>query len=115
MINIPNVAAQRVGRSLSLRGTDGQWHHGWLSFAFEPERHRVSLQVGDTLRAVLPALIHRVRAWLDLDAEDEQLIEMVRHDTSPLGPDGKEVPVHRRGEANVVVRLVAQVGVVDSP
>ena len=64
-----------------------------------------------TLRGLIPTRIlmrHRDKtlakrglAWLDLDAEDEQLIEMVRHDTSPLGPDGKEVPVHRRGEATM--------------
>lgn len=64
-----------------------------------------------TLRGLIPTRIlmrHRDKtlakrglAWLDLDAEDEQLVEMVRHDTSPLGPDGKEVPVHRRGEATM--------------
>ncbi|MFD1712481.1 helix-turn-helix domain-containing protein [Ottowia sp. GY511] len=85
-----DVAAMRVGRSLSLRGADGQWRHGWLSFAFEPERHRVSLQVGDTLRAVLPALIHRVRAWLDLDA-DPVAINAVLHAHFPDG-DGLRVP-----------------------
>lgn len=64
-----------------------------------------------TLRGLIPTRIlmrHRDKtlakrglAWLDLDAEDEQLVEMIRHDTSPLGPDGKEVPVHRRGEATM--------------
>lgn len=64
-----------------------------------------------TLRGLIPTRIlmrHRDKtlakrglAWLDLDAEDEQLIEMVRNDTSPLGADGKEVPVHRRGEATM--------------
>ena len=64
-----------------------------------------------TLRGLIPTRIlmrHRDKtlakrglAWLDLDPEDEQLVEMVRVDTSPLGPDGKEVPVHRRGEATM--------------
>lgn len=64
-----------------------------------------------TLRGLIPTRIlmrHRDKtlakrglAWLDLDPEDESLVEMVRHDTSPLGPDGREVPVHRRGEATM--------------
>lgn len=64
-----------------------------------------------TLRGLIPTRIlmrHRDKtlakrglAWLDLDPEDESLVEMVRHDTSPLGPDGKAVPVHRRGEATM--------------
>ena len=64
-----------------------------------------------TLRGLIPTRIlmrHRDKtlakrglAWLDLDPEDESLVEMVRHDTSPLGPEGREVPVHRRGEATM--------------
>ena len=60
-----------------------------------------------TLRGLIPTRIlmrHRDKtlakrglAWLDLDPEDESLVEMVRRDTSPVGPDG--VPVYRRGEA----------------
>ena len=64
-----------------------------------------------TLRGLIPTRIlmrHRDKtlakrglSWLDLDPQDEALVEMVRHDTSPLGPDGREVPVHRRGEATM--------------
>jgi len=62
-----------------------------------------------TLRGLIPTRIlmrHRDKTlaqrglkWLDLDPDDEHLIEMVRHDTSPLGADG--VLVHRRGEATM--------------
>ena len=64
-----------------------------------------------TLRGLIPTRIlmrHRDKTlaqrglkWLDLDPDDEQLIEMVRHDTSPLGSDGEKVPAHRRGEATM--------------
>lgn len=64
-----------------------------------------------TLRGLIPTrilmrhrdmtLAKRGLAWLDLDPEDEQLIEMVTKDTSPLGADGREVPEHRRGEATM--------------
>lgn len=63
-----------------------------------------------TLRGLIPTRIlmrHRDKtlakrglAWLDLDPEDESLVEMVRHDTSPLADAGM-VPVHRRGEATM--------------
>jgi hypothetical protein len=64
-----------------------------------------------TLRGLIPTRIlmrHRDKTlaqrglkWLDLDPDDEHLVEMVRHDTSPLGADGEKVPVHRRGEATM--------------
>ncbi len=64
-----------------------------------------------TLRGLIPTRIlmrHRDKTlaqrglkWLDLDPDDEQLIEMVRHDTSPLGSDGEKVPTHRRGESTM--------------
>lgn len=44
-------------------------------------------------------LAQRGLEWLDLDPADEALVDMVRHDTSPLAADGSGVPVHRRGEA----------------
>lgn len=63
-----------------------------------------------TLRGLIPTrilmrhrdttLAKRGLAWLDLDPDDETLVEMVRHDTSPLGTDGI-VPLHRRGEATM--------------
>jgi len=63
-----------------------------------------------TLRGLIPTRIlmrHRDKtlakrglAWLDLDPNDEQLVEMVREDTSPLGADGMTA-LHRRGEATM--------------
>ncbi len=64
-----------------------------------------------TLRGLIPTrilmrhtdktLAQRGLAWLDLDPDDENLLEQIRRDTSPLGPDGELVPVHRRGEATM--------------
>lgn len=63
-----------------------------------------------TLRGLIPTRIlmrHRDKTlarrglnWLDLDDTDEDLIDMVRHDTSPL-TEGGGVPMHRRGEATM--------------
>jgi hypothetical protein len=59
-----------------------------------------------TLRGLIPTRIlmrHRDKtlarrglAWLDLDPDDEELVDLVRTDMSPVLGDG--VPEHRRGE-----------------
>ena len=51
----------------------GRHHAGWLRMAFDPARSQVLLEVSDTLRAVLPQTIRRVRMLLDLDAEPEAI------------------------------------------
>lgn len=61
-----------------------------------------------TLRGLIPGrllmrqrdktLAQRGLEWLDLDPNNEDLLKLVREDTSPLGADGETVPVHRRGE-----------------
>ena len=59
-----------------------------------------------TLRGLIPTrilmrhrdhtLAKRGLAWLDLDPDDDELVEMVTEGTSPVGPNG--VPEARRGE-----------------
>ena len=65
-------------------------HAGWLRAEFVPERHHVRLHVSDSLHGVLPMVIHRVRAWLDLDA-DPQAIHRVLHTRFPHS-EGLRVP-----------------------
>ena len=57
-----------LGRTLRLR-TGGRSHTGWLTARFDCTRPAVLLQVSDSLGEVLPLVISRVRAWLDLDAD----------------------------------------------
>lgn len=47
----------------------GVEHTGWIACRFDPLRPLVELQVSDSLCAVLPLVIRRVRAALDLDAD----------------------------------------------
>ena len=68
----------------------GQVHTGWLVADFDDARNQVVLRVGDSLREVLPQVIHRVRAALDLDA-DPAAINAVLHGAFPQG-DGLRVP-----------------------
>ena len=65
-------------------------HSGWLEARFDASRHRVDLHISDSLREVLPAVMARTRAMLDLDA-DPQVINSLLHARFPLG-DGLRVP-----------------------
>ena len=78
-----------IVRCIGLR-LHGQWLAGWLRVAFDAAQHQLRLDVSDGLRAALPALIRRVRDWLDLDA-DPQAINAVLHQDFPHG-DGLRVP-----------------------
>ena len=63
---------------------------GWLSARFDTARHQVLLETSDSLYPVLPQVIARVRALLDLDA-DPAAINAVLHASFPTG-DGLRVP-----------------------
>ena len=63
---------------------------GWLSARFDTARHQVLLQTSDSLFPVLPLVIRRVRAMLDLDA-DPAAVNAVLHPHFPHG-DGLRVP-----------------------
>ena len=63
---------------------------GWLVACFETAGNRVDLRLSDSLRAVLPWVMARVRALLDLDA-DPQVINSQLHAPFPSG-DGLRVP-----------------------
>ena len=57
-----------LGRTLRLQA-GGRTHTGWLTARFELSRQSVLLRVSDSLCEVLPLVISRVRALLDLDAD----------------------------------------------
>jgi AraC family transcriptional regulator of adaptative response / DNA-3-methyladenine glycosylase II len=63
---------------------------GWLEASFDAAGNRVDLRLSDSLCEVLPWVMARVRAMLDLDA-DPQAINSLLHDSFPLG-DGLRVP-----------------------
>ncbi len=61
-----------IARTLSLRANDTglpDQHAGWFVATFDAVRSHVSLRVSDSLAPVLPLVIRRVRAMLDLDAD----------------------------------------------
>jgi AraC family transcriptional regulator of adaptative response / DNA-3-methyladenine glycosylase II len=75
----------------TLRVAQGsRLHTGWLQLRFDPQREQLLLRVADSLAAVLPTVISRVRAMLDLDAEP-MAINAALHAAFPHG-DGLRVP-----------------------
>jgi AraC family transcriptional regulator of adaptative response / DNA-3-methyladenine glycosylase II len=75
----------------TLRVVQGEHvHAGWLQLRFDAQRGQLLLRVGDSLAAVLPIVISRVRAMLDLDAEP-MAINSALHASFPHG-DGLRVP-----------------------
>jgi len=75
----------------TLRVAQGErLHAGWLQLRFDPLREQLLLRVDDALAAVLPTVISRVRAMLDLDA-DPIAINAALHASFPHG-DGLRVP-----------------------
>ncbi len=78
-----------MGRTFRLE-SGGKVHTGWLLAGFDEAHSRLELSVSDSLREVLPLLIHRVRATFDLDA-DPAAINSVLHSHFPEG-DGLRVP-----------------------
>ncbi|MDP1742768.1 DNA-3-methyladenine glycosylase 2 family protein [Polaromonas sp.] len=83
------AGATKMGRTFRVE-TGGKVHAGWLLASFDESRCHVALHISDSLREVLPLVIRRVRAMLDLDA-DPQAINAVLHDSFP-GGDGLRVP-----------------------
>jgi AraC family transcriptional regulator of adaptative response / DNA-3-methyladenine glycosylase II len=60
--------AALFGKTVRLQA-GGQTHTGWLTARFDETRHAVLLRISDSLCELLPLVITRVRALLDLDAD----------------------------------------------
>ncbi len=78
-----------IGKTLTVE-VAGKRSAGWLTVHFDTAGNRVILRVSDSLRALLPWVMARVRALLDLDA-DPHAINQLLHARFPLG-DGVRVP-----------------------
>ncbi|MDQ7956119.1 MAG: AlkA N-terminal domain-containing protein [Pseudomonadota bacterium] len=86
---VEQVAGDRLARTVRV-GHGAQTRAGWLSARFDVAAGELELSVDDALAPVLPAVIARVRALFDLDA-DPAAIDAALHAAFPLG-DGVRVP-----------------------
>lgn len=83
------VGERQLARTLAL-DAGGKRHEGWLGATFDEAHSQLVLRVSESLHGVLPLVIRRVRAALDLDA-DPHAINARLHGSFPLG-DGLRVP-----------------------
>jgi len=97
-----DVQTGTLARTLAIE-SGGHLHAGWLEATFDSERNQLVLRVSESLRPVLPLVIHRLRAALDLDA-DPDAINAVLHAGFPRG-DGLRVPGSMSGY-EIAVRAV---------
>jgi AraC family transcriptional regulator, regulatory protein of adaptative response / DNA-3-methyladenine glycosylase II len=104
-IEFVKVEDGALGRTFSIEA-GGRSHTGWLVAEFDEPRTRVVLRVSDSLRAVLPVVIQRLRATLDLDA-DPHAINGVLHGSFPNG-DGLRVPGAMNGYELAVRAVLGQ-------
>jgi AraC family transcriptional regulator, regulatory protein of adaptative response / DNA-3-methyladenine glycosylase II len=94
-----------VARTLSVEA-GGRTHKGWLAAQFDESRHQVVLRIAESLSDVLPLVIRRLRASLDLDA-DPKAINAVLHESFPRG-DGLRVPGTMSGYELAVRAVLGQ-------
>ena len=94
-----------IGRTVAIH-SGGATHAGWLVGEFDESRNQVVLRVSDSLREVLPVVIQRLRATLDLDA-DPHAINTALHSSFPKG-DGLRVPGAMSGYELAVRAVLGQ-------
>ena len=85
----PRGSASALARTVSLR-QGGHTLNGWVQAEFDPSRARLNLRVSETLQHLLPLLLAKARAWLDLDADPQAIIPQL-HAHFPHG-DGLRLP-----------------------
>ncbi len=88
-LEVVDMAQQTLARTLSIAIT-GRTHSGWVQARFVPNSCTVVFHISHSLGAVLPQVLARLRALLDLDAEP-WAINTCMHDDFP-GADGLRVP-----------------------
>ena len=111
---VENPSCDTALAGATLRVTAGhQTRTGWVTIRFDPARTAVDLQVSDTLCEVLPSVIAKVRAWLDLDADPAVIDACLSADAStaamaPPWPAGLRVPGCLDGFELAVRAIVGQ-------
>ena len=90
MESVANSGDEPWARRTFRVESGGHTHLGWVQASFDTARCQVSLSISPSLREVLPLVIRRARAWLDLDA-DPKAINAVLGGAFP-GLDGLRVP-----------------------
>lgn len=72
-----DATASTLARTVRLT-QGGQTLSGWVQARFEPDRAQLNLRVSELLQPLLPLLLARVRAWLDLDADPQAIHQQLQ-------------------------------------
>lgn len=67
------VREQSYFRTVALLDAQAKLHAGWISISPDPKQYALQLTISDSLEAVIPQVIARVRALCDLDCEPEAI------------------------------------------
>ena len=90
VVGVESVLDLTWSRSLSLAHR-GMVLSGWISACFEPECHRLRVDVAPTLAPVLGAVVRRLRQALDLDADPALIAPVLQNLPTPVH-EGVRVP-----------------------
>jgi AraC family transcriptional regulator, regulatory protein of adaptative response / DNA-3-methyladenine glycosylase II len=102
---VESVGERRLARTLAIEAA-GRCATGWLAIEFDEPHCQVVLRVSESLIPLLPVILRRVRAALDLDA-DPHAINTRLHGSFPLG-DGLRVPGSLSGYELAVRAVLGQ-------
>jgi AraC family transcriptional regulator of adaptative response / DNA-3-methyladenine glycosylase II len=105
MVGIEEVGEKHLARTLALDAQGQRWQ-GWIALDFDEANCQVLVQVSESLHGVLPLVIRRVRAALDLDAEPHAINARL-HGSFPRG-DGLRVPGSLSGYELAVRAVLGQ-------
>ena len=84
------VRDQSYFRTVALVDAQAKLHEGWISISPDPKQHALHLTISDSLEAVIPQVIARVRALCDLDCEPEAIHQALGELANPA--TGLRVP-----------------------
>lgn len=90
MLGVEHVHGNTLRRTLGLLHQD-QRVTGWVEARFVPERHEVHVNTSTSLSPMLGDVMRRVRQWLDLDADPQQIDPAMALLPVPLRP-GTRLP-----------------------
>ena len=85
-----DIAQATITRTLALNTGHGETLQGWVQAQFVPDTYTVQFRISPSLRAVLPTVLARLRAWLDLDADPQPINTLLLADFP--GTEGLRVP-----------------------
>ena len=87
---VEGVREQTYLRTVALLDAHGKLHQGWISISPDPKQAALQLTVSDSLEAMIPQVLARVRSLCDLDCDPETIHQALGELANPA--TGLRVP-----------------------